>query len=365
LSESIQSAFHALHEAKGATFVEEGGWWWVESYGDLDREYAAVRDGVGMWDLSPLNKWEFRGPDALEAVQRTHSNDILGMADGQVRYGGFLDEDGLLIDDGTVFRFAEDHLWVMTNVMEREEYFADAAKGLEVVFAYLGAGLPSIQVQGPRSRELLRTLTDVDLDALGYFRFIPQEVTVGGAPVVLSRTGFSGERGYELFLSPAHAEQVWSAVESAGAVPYGVGIIEPVRVEVGMIVTGYDYEEHRRSPYDMGMDRVVALDAEGEFMGKDKLREIAQAPPNRFKTIRLGGETLPAYGAAITREGEEVGVLTSPASSPKLGPLGLAVLRADVAEDGTRVEIAGASGPIAGIVDALALYDPKKERPRA
>ena len=115
----------------------------------------------------------------------------------------------------------------------------------------------------------------------------------------------------------------------------------------------------------MGMDRVVALDAEGEFMGKDKLREIAQAPPNRFKTIRLEGETLPAYGAAITREGEEVGVLTSPASSPKLGPLGLAVLRADVAEDGTRVEVAGASGPIAGIVDALALYDPEKERPRA
>ena len=83
MSESIQSAFHALHEAKGATFVEEGGWWWVESYGDLDREYAAVRDGVGMWDLSPLNKWEFRGPDAPEAVQRTHSNDILGMADGR------------------------------------------------------------------------------------------------------------------------------------------------------------------------------------------------------------------------------------------------------------------------------------------
>ncbi len=215
-------------------------------------------------------------------------------------------------------------------------------------------------MQGPRSRELLRTLTDVDLDALGYFRFIPQEVTVGGAPVVLSRTGFSGERGYELFLAPAHAEQVWEAVESAGAVPYGVGIIEPVRVEVGMIVTGYDYEEHRRSPYDMGMDRVVALDAEGEFMGKDKLREIAQAPPNRFKTIRLEGEALPAYGAAITREGEEVGVLTSPASSPKLGPLGLAVLRADVADDGTRVEVAGAPGPIAGIVDALAVVRPEE-----
>jgi aminomethyltransferase len=115
----------------------------------------------------------------------------------------------------------------------------------------------------------------------------------------------------------------------------------------------------------MGLDRVVALEGEGEFMGKDKLREIAKAPPNRFKTIRLEGDALPAYGATITRDGEQVGVLTSPASSPKLGPLGLAVLRADAADDGTRVEVAGAPGAIAGSVDALALYDPKKERPRA
>ena len=297
MSESIKSAFHAIGEAKGATFVEEGGWFWTDSYGDLDAEYRAVREGVGMWDLSPLNKWEFRGPDAAEAVQRVHSNDILGMAAGQVRYGAFLDEDGLLIDDGTVFKFAEDHLWVMTNVMEREEYFADATKGLDVGFEYVGLRLPSLQVQGPASRDLMKRLTDADLDALGYFRFIPQEVKVGGAPAIVSRTGFSGELGFELFLAPEHAAQIWEAVEGAGAVPYGVGIIEPVRVEVGMIVTGYDYDEHERTPYDLGMDRMVALDAEGRFMGKEKLREVAANPPNRFKTVRLeGGGRCPPTG---------------------------------------------------------------------
>lgn len=364
MSESIKSAFHALNEARGATFVEEGGWWWTDSYGDLAREYAAVREGVGMWDLSPLNKWEFRGADALEAVQRVHSNDVWGMADGQVRYGGFLDEDGMLIDDGTVFRFAADHLWVMTNVMEREAYFADATKGLDVGFEYLGARLPSLQVQGPRSRDLLRSLTEADVDALGYFRFIPREVAVGGAPAIVSRTGFSGELGYELFLAPEHAEQIWEAVEAAGAVPYGVSIIEAVRVEVGMIVTGYDYDEHERSPYDMGMDRVVALDAEGEFMGKEKLREIAKEPPNRLKTLRLEGGVLPAYGAAVTRDGEEVGVLTSPATSPRLGDLGLAVLRADVAIDGERVAVVAGDGTVAATVAELAIYDPKRQRPR-
>jgi aminomethyltransferase len=364
VSEPTRSAFHNLHVARGANFAQEGGWVWVDSYGDLEREYAAVRGGVGVWDLSPLNKWAFHGPDAVEAVQRVHANDIWGMAAGQVRYGAFLDEDGLLIDDGTVFRFGEDHLWVMTNVMERQEYFADATKGLDVGVEYLGAELPSVQVQGPGSRDLLRSLIDVDLDALGYFRFIPQEVRVGGAPVIVSRTGFSGELGYELFLAPEHAAQVWEAVEGAGAVPYGVGIIEAVRVETGMIVTGYDYQEHERSPFDLGLDRTVALAAEGEFMGKEKLREMAKDPPNRFKTVRIDGTVLPDYGAPIRVGGEAVGVLTSPALSPTLGALGLAILRADVAADGQQVDIDAEAGPIAGTVDVLALYDPKKERPR-
>jgi glycine cleavage system T protein (aminomethyltransferase) len=365
VSDPIRSAFHDIQQGLGATFVDEGGWWWTGGFGDAEREYAAVREGVGMWDLSPLNKWEFRGPDAVEAVQRVHSNDVLGMAAGQVRYGGFLDEDGLLVDDGTVFRFGDDRLWVMTNEMDRQAYFEDAVKGLDVAFEYLGARLPSLQIQGPRSRDLVRSITDADVDALRYFRFIPEQVRLGGAPVVLSRTGFSGELGFEVFLAPEHARSVWDAVAGAGAVPYGVDIIEAVRVETGMVVTGYDYQEHQRTPFDLGMDRVVALDAPGEFMGKDKLREVATDPPNRFKTLRLEGPALPEYGAPVTRNGEEVGVLTSPAESPKLGALGIAIIRADAAADGTRVEVALGDDAVGATVDQLALYDPQKTRPRS
>jgi len=190
-------------------------------------------------------------------------------------------------------------------------------------------------------------------------------VRVGGAPVIVSRTGFSGELGYEIFLAPEYAAQVWEAVESAGAVPYGVGIIEPVRVEVGMIVTGYDYDEHERTPYDLGMDRMVALDAAGEFMGKETLREIVLDPPNRFKTIRLDAGALPKYGATVRRDGEEIGVLTSPAASPTLGPIGLAILRTDAAAEGDRVEVAVGDQTVGGTVDVAALYDPHKQRPRS
>jgi aminomethyltransferase len=365
VSDAIKTAFHDALEARGATFVEEGGWYWSVSFGDPDKEYAAVRDGVGMWDVSPLNKWEFRGPDAVEAAQRVHSNDILGLEVGQVRYGAFLDEDGLLVDDGTVFKHADDHLWVMTNGMERSEYFAEATKGLDVSVGYIATDLPNLQIQGPRSRELMRTLTDADVDSLGYFRFIPDPVKVGGVPVWLSRTGFSGELGFELFLRPEHADDLWAAVEAAGATPYGVEVIEPLRVETGMVVTDYDYAEHERTPYDLGMDRLVALDSPGEFMGRDRLIEVAADPPNRFKTLRVDADTLPEYGATVTKDGEEIGVLTSPAMSPKLGNIGLAILRSDAAVEGNSVEVALGDGTVDATVDVLAIYDPQKRRPRS
>jgi aminomethyltransferase len=224
-----------------------------------------------------------------------------------------------------------------------------------------------MQIQGPKSRDLVRSIvTGADVDELRYFTFFPQQVTIGGAPVWLSRTGFSGELGYEVFLRPEHAAAVWTAVEGAGATPYGVDIIEPVRVETGMIVTDYDYEPHRRTPYDLGLDRLVVLDGEGEFMGKDRLRAVAADPPNRFVTIRLDGETLPEYGSAVTVGGTEVGTLTSPATSPMFGAIGLAVVRTDVASPGTHVEVAMPDGTTTGgTVDVLAVYDPKKERPRA
>jgi aminomethyltransferase len=183
-------------------------------------------------------------------------------------------------------------------------------------------------------------------------------------PVWLSRTGFSGELGYELFTKPEYAEDLWRVIEGIGAVPYGVDAVEPLRIEAGMIVTDYDYEAHQRSPYDLGLDRLVALDADGAFMGKEALREIADAPPNRFKTIRLQGDELPEYGAAVTKEGEEVGVLTSPAVSPTFGPIGLGILRADVATEGTAVDVALGDGTIGGTVDVLAVVDPEKRRPR-
>jgi aminomethyltransferase len=357
-----ETAFHPVTSRTAAGFGDEAGWLWVTNFGDVDTEYRAIREGVGMWDLSPLNKWEFRGSEAREAAQRVHTHDVMGAEPGQVRYGGFVDEDGMLVDDGTVFTFADDHLWVCTNGDDRAGYFADATKGLDVSISYIAPELPSMQIQGPRSRELLQRLTNIDVGALRYFRFLPEQVQVGGVPVWLSRTGFSGELGYELFLRPEHALDLWAAIEAAGATPYGMDVIEPIRIEVGMIVTDYDYEPHERSPFDLGLDRFVKF--HDLTMGTEALRSVAEDPPNRFVTVRLDEEGVD-YGTPLqTEAGDAAGVLTSPAMSPRFGPIGLAVVPVGLAIPGTAVQAVTPDGAMPGTVDVLSIYDPKKERPR-
>ena len=314
---------------------------------------------------SPLNKWEFRGPDALEAVQRVHTNDVIAMRSGQVRYGAFVDEDGLLVDDGTVFVHAPDHLWVCTNGNEHEGYFGEATKGLDVAFRYIAPELPSMQIQGPKSRDLVRSLTDAPIDDLRYFTFFPQQVAFGGVPVWLSRTGFSGELGYEVFLRPEHAETVWAAVEGAGAIP--------VRSRHHRTDPRRDrHDRHRlRLRRRTGVRRSTSgwtawwrSRAPASSWARRRFATIAVDPPNRLKTIRLADGPLPEYGAAVFHDGNEVGVLTSPATSPLYGNLGLAILRTGVAVDGTQVEVAAEAGRIAGAVDVLAIHDPEKRRPR-
>ena len=365
--EAIRTAFHDVTAAQGGTHIADGGWMWLEGFGDLQKEYEAVRDDVAVWDVSPLNKWNFTGPDALPAAQHIFSNDALGLEVGQARYGAFLDEDGLMVDDGTVYNTGRaDHCWVMTNGKDHEGYFGQMLGGFDVSFEWIAPSMPHLGVIGPRSRDVVRSLTDADVDALRYFRFLPSPVRVGGVEVTLSRTGFGGELGFELFLTdPSDAAELWNAVVGAGATPFGIDAIEILRIEAGLIVTDYDYEAHQRTPYDFGLGRVVALDADVAFVGRERLRQIATDPPNRFVTLRVEGDTLPEYGAAVTKDGEEVGVLTSPTDSPRFGKIGIAVLGRDHAELGTAVEVAVGEETAPAKVDALPLYDTDKRRPRA
>lgn len=360
--EPIRSVFYDLQAEQGAEFEDFDGWLWTATLGDVPAEYEAVRTDVGVWDVFPLVKWDFRGSDALRAAQRVFTNDVGSLEVGQVRYGALVDEHGMMLDDGTVYKLADDHCWVMTNSFGYEGWFADAFAGLDVAFEDRTRRMPLVSVQGPRSRELLQGLMDADLPSLAYFHFWPESVKVAGVDSWVMRTGFSGELGYELIVDPDTATGLWEAIQAAGARVFGTHAIEIARIESGMVVIGMDYEPGTRTPYDLSFDRLVKLDA--GFIGAEALRPVAADPPNRFKTLRVQGIEVPEYGAEVTKGGEPIGTLTSPADSPRFGVIGLAVLDVNHVADGTEVDVALGDGTVRATVAELSLYDPKKERPR-
>lgn len=362
---STRTAFDGVQRELGCEFMEWEDWCWPSTFGDALAEHQAVRERVGVWDESPLRKWEFRGSDALAAADRIFTNDMLGLEVGQIRYAPFCDEQGKMVGDGTVFKFADDRAWVITALDSDLDHFRSVVNGLDVEIEPITEELPHVQLQGPQSRELLAGLTDADVQGLGYFRFWPDTVAVGGVPCWVSRTGYSGELGYEIFCRPDGAEGLWRSLTDAGATPYGLAAVETLRIESGLIFIGYDYFQHETDPFDMSLDKVIRLD-ERDFHGKAALEETAKSPPNRFVTLVVEGGDVPEYGAAVAKDGKPAGTLTSPCESPTLGEvIGLAVLDTRFAQGGEQVEVALADGTVTATVEKLPLYDPEKRRPRS
>jgi aminomethyltransferase len=361
------TAFDSVQRALGAEFAEWEGWSWVAGFGDAIREHEAVRRACGVWDESPLQKWELRGPDATVVADRWFTNDVRSLQTGQLRYGAFCDDNGAMLGDGTVFRFGPDRLLAVTALPSDRESLDAVAADADVEIECLTDRMPHLQLQGPASRDVLQSLASADVSTLGYYRFLPEPIEVAGLPVTVARCGYSGELGYELYCEPRHAEGLWRALLDTGNVtPYGLNAVETLRQESGLIFIGYDYFAGETDPYEVGLDRVVKLD-KPEFRGRDALRSIAASPRRRITTLVIEGDEVPDYGAPVTHDGRTAGVVRSPSSSPTLQQvIALAVLDHGLTERGTVVDVELASGGTAsGTVDSYPIYDPDKLRPRA
>jgi aminomethyltransferase len=358
------SPLHQWHVSKGAEFLWEDGWPWVMDQGQgTETEYEAIRTGTGLWDLFATCKYEVTGPDAGRMIQRRFTNSLEGMANGQVRYGAFVNADGLMADDGNVYKHHDQTFWVMINTPDIPGFFTDTADGLDAQVTHRTEDFAMIAVQGPTSMATLQSVTERDLSDLQYFRFWPEPTKVAGREAWVLRTGFSGEKGYEVVMKPEDALAIWEALLEAGGVPFGLNAVDLARTEVGLIIIAVDYNPGETSPWDLSMDRFIKTDT--ECVGAEALAAYGANPPKRFKSLRIEGETAPDYGAAVTKDGLQVGVVTSPAVSPRVGTIGLAILDAGVANDGEKVEVAVGDSTAAATVDVLSPYDPKKERPRA
>lgn len=357
------TAFQPIIDRLGAEMTEWTGYRSPAQFASAEQEYWAVRRGVGVYDLSPLRKFEFKGPDALTLTQRLVTRDLSRMRDGQVHYTPMCDENGGIVDDCTVFRFGPDHAWLISGNEPDVAWVLGVADGMNVQAAHITDRLPNLAVQGPRSRDVLRALVGPVIDGLKYYWFA--DANINDVPVVLSRTGYTGEIGYEVFVAPDHAGTVWNAVmaagKEAGILPCGLLSLDMVRVEYGLLFYGYDMDRSN-NPFEMGLDGLVSLDGP-DFIGKEALATIkARGVEKKLVGLEIALDEAVGGGTILDQDGGDAGAITSPNYSPLLQKsLALAFVRTPLAVIGQHLTVDDGGTQYAATVARTPFYDPEKK----
>jgi aminomethyltransferase len=291
--------FHSRTSAlcEGSRWEEWEGFLAATSYSlDYTCEYDSVRWGCGMFDVSPLHKYDVRGPDAHALMQRVVVRDLAKSKPGRVFYTVWCNDEGMVMDDGTVFHLADDHFRMATTIPNLY-WLQDNAAGLDVEIEDTSDELAGLALQGPTSRELLNRLTKgADLDALRFFHCA--EAELADAPVLISRTGYTGDLGFELFIRPQDAERTWdAAMELSDAYkmrPAGILALNETRLEAGLLQIEAEFTSatqtvfhcQKISPLELGLDWMVDLDGDF-FVGRDALRREKQSGASRWTTVGI------------------------------------------------------------------------------
>jgi aminomethyltransferase len=326
----------SVHERLGATLTGFAGWRMPLRYGSETAEHNAVRTAAGLFDLSHMGEIAVTGPGAAAALDYALVGQPSALAPGRARYTMICAPDGGILDDLIVYRLAEDEFLVVANAANTEVVTAElterARGGAQVSDRTEDYAL--IAVQGPNAARILAPMTDADLAAVKYYASYP--VTLAGHELLLARTGYTGEDGFELFARPQDAEPVWDALTAAGTasglVPAGLSARDTLRLEAGMPLYGNELGPGL-TPFDAGLGRVVKLDQPGDFVGRAALAQRAQARGER-ELVGLVGRSrrVPRHGYRVLWDGAACGTVTSGAPSPTLGvPIAMAYLEADVA----------------------------------
>jgi aminomethyltransferase len=377
-----ETAFHPRTSELTESFVEYRGYWLPHCYNNEDAiaEYWACREKAVVMDLSPLRKWEVLGPDAEALIQQAITRDVRRLAVGQVVYTAVCNETGGMIDDATVFRLGDNNFRFIGGDPYTGVWLKELAERLELkVWVKPSTDqLHNLAVQGPESRDIMKKLvwtppTQTGIDDLKWFRFLVGRFGgYKGIPVVVSRTGYTGELGYEVFCHPDDGPAVWDAIWDAGQPhglkPLGLGALDMIRIEAGLIFAGYEFDD-QVDPFEAGIGFTVKLDSEDDFVGKDALIERSAHPQRRLVGLELEGNETAGHGDEIYVGRRRVGVVTSGTRSPLLRKnIALCRMAIQYGEEGTDVEVGKLDGlqkRIPAKVVGFPFYDPKKELPRS
>ena len=362
-----ETALHDWHVAHGGTMVEFAGWSMPVKYGSIVDEHQATRQAAGLFDVSHMARFRFDGPDAAQLLSSLITRKVLGMRDGQIRYGLITQEAGGILDDVLVYRLldAEEHPFhlLVVNAGNRrkiwdwiESHFGDAT----VQMRDQTESTAMIAVQGPRAIELVNPHVDFDLSELRYYR--GRTCQFDGQPAVCSRTGYTGEDGCELIVKHADAHAIWTRIleegAAAGVMAAGLGARDTLRLEAGMPLYGHELTE-TTTPYDADLGFAVSH-KDHEFIGGSAVMATRDDPERRVRVgLKIAGKRPAREGGTITLAGtsEAVGEVTSGTTSPTLGyPIAMGYVVRGKASVGTSVEIDVRGKPVAATIVALPFY---------
>ncbi len=317
-----QTPLYDVHRALGARFTVFAGWDMPVRYSGIVAEHRAVRTRAGLFDLSHMGEIEVRGPRALEVCQELLVTDVARLAIGQAHYSLLCNADGGILDDVIVYRLAPERYYVCVNAAQSEtdfEWWASSNRG-RAELINRSAQTALVAVQGPRAQDILQRLTPLDVSAIG--RYWSAWGELAGIAGLMARTGYTGEDGFELFVSAEHAQRVWTgcleAGQADGLVPVGLGARDTLRLESGYLLYGQDIDSHS-SPFEAGLSRLVHFES-GDFIGRPALvRQKECGVTKKLIGLRLEGPGIPRTGYPLGIGGQAVGHITSGTQSPSLG----------------------------------------------
>lgn len=338
-----RTPFYEFHKAAGAKLVDFAGFEMPVRYTGDVREHQAVRTGVGLFDISHMGEFFVRGDGAAAWLDRMVTNHVGALDVGQALYSPMCRPDGGIVDDLLVYRLPDQYM-VVVNAANMAKDFAWLREHVpaDVVLEDRSDDTALLAVQGPNALEVLRGhVPDAALE-LGYYRFTTGPLF--GVPATISRTGYTGEDGFELYFDPRHANTVWNGLQDAGR-PHGLELIglgarDTLRLEMGYMLYGNDITD-TTTPLEAGLGWTVKL-AKGDFHGRDVMvKQKAEGLKRKLVGFALEGRRVPRHGMAIHAGGRAVGVVTSGTFSPSLErPIGMGYVETAVAPSGTALEIA-------------------------
>jgi aminomethyltransferase len=341
-----RTSLHDAHVALGARMVEFGGWNMPVQYGSILDEAKAVRERAGLFDLGHMGRLAVHGPDAVALVDRVASAHCARIPVGSIKYSLLCNEDGFPLDDLLVYR-DEVGVYLVVNAANTErdlDWIRGHARGLQVEVEDQTAASGMIALQGPLSQELLQPhVRGLQLSELKYYRFGFGTVS-GLSGTRVSRTGYTGEDGFEIYLPTAEAPRVWSELLERGAAaglrPIGLGARDVLRLEAGMALYGHEIDEET-NPFEAGLAFAVALTPEkGAFVGRAGLERLRAAPKRRLVGLTTDGPRVPRQGHRLLHEEREVGAVRSGGISPTLGTnIGSALVELGCDEPGRRLAL--------------------------